>query len=181
MIFQAHRRHLLATVKDTSCVIFVVYIKMWQFYCGGPWTVTGQPIGRPGGADPRAYLVTKLFMASELIEATTATHHPGPQPPRDATRRRQRAGVHRCRRQQHQHAAGSPRRRPPRDAKPQLRGGCGWGRSRIRAPGRAWPSASKSCMIRWLMALGWWWCTAAPPEPPKAKFHRPMASVRTMA
>lgn len=47
--------------------------------------MTGQPIGRPGGADPRAYLVSKLFMASEFIEATTATHHPGPQPPRDAT------------------------------------------------------------------------------------------------
>lgn len=142
--------------------------------------MTGQPIGRPGGADPRAYLVSKLFMASEFIEATTATHHPGPQPPRDATPpARGRAPL--------QAAAASARGRltasssPPRCQAATAGGGCGWCRSRIRAPGRAWPSASKSCMIRWLMALGWWWCTAAPPEPPKAKFHRPMASVRTMA
>ena len=106
-------------------------------------------------------------MASELIEAATAPtvrrsrlHATMPHCPQPhATRRRQRAGV--------QTAAAARVRltaSPPCDAAPWLRLWLGpepdpSARPRVRF------QIAHDAMIWWLMARGWWCCTAAPPEP----------------
>ena len=115
-------------------------------------------------------------MASELIEAATAPtvrrsrlHATMPHCPQPhATRRRQRAGV-----QTAAAARGRLTASPPCDAAPWLRLWLGpeldpSARPRVRF------QIAHDAMIRWLMALGWWWCAAALLLPsPKSQIPSP--------